>query len=188
MSCLPDRTDPADPADHAQQAGRVTLREITADSVLSVLKLQVQDAQKGLVASNAVSLAQALFAPEAWYRAVYLDNTVAGFVMLQDESLRALPPPKPGLSVWRLMVDARFQGQGVGRSALQLVIAQVRARQVFDVLTLSFVPGPGSPEPFYRLLGFVPTGRLLGQEVELALPLWPDPPPGPVAGQPIDST
>ena len=188
MSYLPDRTDPADPSDHARQAGRVTLREITADSVLSVLKLQVQDAQKGLVASNAVSLAQALFAPEAWYRAVYLDNTVAGFVMLQDESLRALPPPKPGLSVWRLMVDARFQGQGVGRSALQLVIAQVRARQVVDVLTLSFVPGPGSPEPFYRALGFVPTGRLLGQEVELALPLWPDPPPGPVAGQPIDST
>ena len=152
-------------------AGRVALRAITADTVTSVLKLRVQAGQEHFVASNAVSLAQALFAPQAWYRAITLDDTPVGFVMLDDDTLLPMPPPKPSIGVWRLMVDASVQGQGVGRAALRLVIAQVRARQVFGRLTLSYVPGPGCPEPFYRALGFVPTGVLHGQEVELALAL-----------------
>ena len=48
----------------------VTLREITADTVRSVTKLAVREDQMRFVASNAVSLAQALFTPEAWYRAI----------------------------------------------------------------------------------------------------------------------
>jgi diamine N-acetyltransferase len=33
------------------------------------------------------------------------------------------------------------------------------------------VPGPGSPEAFYRGLGFRDTGRLEGEEVVVELPL-----------------
>ncbi len=55
-------------------ADRVTLREITAETVRAVINLSVTEHQKRFVASNAVSLAQALFAPEAWYRAIYLDE------------------------------------------------------------------------------------------------------------------
>jgi diamine N-acetyltransferase len=42
----------------------VTLREITADTVTPVIKLSVAENQKGFVAPNSVSLAQAHFAPE----------------------------------------------------------------------------------------------------------------------------
>lgn len=35
-----------------------------------------------------LSVGQALFAPEAWYRAIYLHEEPVGFVMLYDESLR----------------------------------------------------------------------------------------------------
>ena len=44
----------------------VSLREITADTVLAIVRLEVAEAQKGFVAPNAISLAQALFAPEDW--------------------------------------------------------------------------------------------------------------------------
>lgn len=70
----------------------VTLREITADTVIDVTRLSVFESQKTFVAPNAVSLAQALFAPEAWYRAIYVAEELAGFVMLEDESLRSPPP------------------------------------------------------------------------------------------------
>lgn len=149
----------------------VTLREITADTVRSVLRLQVAEAQQGFVAPNAVSLSQALFSPTAWYRAIYLGEQPAGFVMLDDESLLSPPPATPQVGVWRLMVDAGFQGRGVGRAAMALVVAHVRAKRLFSSLQLSYVPGPGCPEPFYRGLGFQPTGQMDGDEVVLALPL-----------------
>jgi diamine N-acetyltransferase len=148
-----------------------SLREITAETVREVTRLSVRDDQKHFVASNAVSLAQALFAPEAWYRAVYYGEEIAGFVMLHDESLRSPPPEKPEVSVWRFMVDAKYQGKGIGNAALKQVIEHVRTKGIFEKLELSYVPGPGCPEEFYRALGFAPTGRVDEGEIVLALPL-----------------
>ena len=149
----------------------VSLREITADTVRAVTQLSVADSQKGFVAPNAVSLAQALFAPEAWYRAIHAGEELVGFVMLEDESLLLPPPARPEVGVWRFMIDARFQGRGIGRAALQQVIVHVRAKGCFDALQLSYVPGPGCPEPFYLRLGFCHTGRMDDGEVVLELPL-----------------
>ena len=150
---------------------RVSLREITAETVIAITRLAVDDSQKGFVAPNAVSLAQALFAPEAWYRAIYLDDAPVGFVMLYDESQRDPPPAQPTLGVWRFMIDARHQGQGIGAAALSQVIEQVRSRGCFATLELSYVPGPGCPEPFYLGFGFRHTGRVDGSEVVLEIPL-----------------
>jgi diamine N-acetyltransferase len=149
----------------------VTLREITAETVRAVTKLSVAESQKGFVAPNAVSLAQALFAPEAWYRAIYFGEELAGFVMLEDESLLSPPPPEPEVGVWRLMIDVNFQGQGIGRAAMLQVIEHVRRKGLFTSLQLSYVPGPGCPEPFYLSLGFLHTGRTEQGEVVLELPL-----------------
>jgi diamine N-acetyltransferase len=109
--------------------------------------------------------------PEAWYRAIYCAEELVGFVMLEDESLIQPPPAKPGIGVWRFMVDEKFQGRGIGRAALLLVIEHARSKGLFDTLELSYVPGPGCPEPFYRGLGFQPTGKVDEGEVILAYPL-----------------
>ena len=69
------------------------------------------------------------------------------------------------------MIDARFQRRGIGRQALLQVIAHARARRIFKTLELSYVPGPGCPEPFYRSLGFTLTGRIDAGEVVMALEL-----------------
>ncbi|MBP6902872.1 MAG: GNAT family N-acetyltransferase [Burkholderiaceae bacterium] len=149
----------------------VTLREITAETVVAVLRLAVSEQQTRFVASNAVSLAQALFAPQAWYRAIYLADEPVGFVMLSDESLLKPAPEQPAVGVWRLMVDARHQRKGVGRAALLQVIEHVRRKGLFSTLAISYVPGEGGPEPLYRSLGFRPTGEMDGHEVVMALPL-----------------
>ena len=94
--------------------------------------------------------------------------------MLEDRTLRAPPPPQAQIGVWRFLIDARFQGRGIGRAALLLVIEQARRRGVFKTLWLSYLPGPGGPEHFYRGLGFRPTGRMDGKEVVLELPLAAD--------------
>jgi diamine N-acetyltransferase len=152
----------------------VTLREITAATVRQIIKLSVTPAQEKFVASNAVSLAEALFTPEAWYRAIYSGEDPAGFVMLYDESLRANPPEHPQVGIWRLMIDARFQGRGIATDALRQVVDHVRRKGVFSALLVSYVPGDGSPEKFYLNTGFRHTGREDEGEVVLELPLMPE--------------
>ena len=149
----------------------VTLREITSETVIPVIRLSVAESQKGFVAPNSVSLAQALFAPEAWYRAIYFSDELVGFVMLEDESLRSPPPENPNVFLWRFMIDAKFQGRGIGRAALLRVIEHARAKGLFQTLETSYVPGPGCPEPFYICLGFRHTGRVDEDEIVLELPL-----------------
>lgn len=149
----------------------VSLREITADTVLAITRLSVADDQRGFVAPNAVSLAQALFHREAWYRAIYADEDPAGFVMLADESRLDPAPQRPAIGLWRLMVDQRYQRRGIGRKAMRLVIEHARRNPGFTTLELSYVPGPGCPEPFYRSLGFEDAGRMDGGEVVMELKL-----------------
>lgn len=137
----------------------VTLREITAANVNDILKLKVKPEQEKFVASNAKSIAEAHFEPKAWFRAIYADDMPVGFVQLIDDS------STPAYFIWRFMIDGAHQGKGYGRRALQLVIDYVRSRPNAREVTLSFVPAEGGPEPFYRSMGFMPTGEMEEAEV-----------------------
>ena len=64
----------------------LTLREITEETVDSILNLKVSPAQEQFVANNAVSLAQAHFSKYAWFRAIYADETPVGFILLYDNA------------------------------------------------------------------------------------------------------
>jgi diamine N-acetyltransferase len=139
-------------AEHAQRPAAITLREVTIDTLREVCDLSVAPAQTAFVTSNAFSIAQAYFIPEAWFRAIYADDVPVGFVMLHDD------PAEQAYHLWRFMIDARFQKQGYGRSALELVLAYVRTRPGATFLTTSCVSGEGGPRSFYEKLGFVATG------------------------------
>lgn len=149
----------------------VKLVEITAQTVRAVTQLAVTEYQNRFLAPNAVSLAQALFAPDAWYRAIHRGDELVGFVMLSDESLLNPVPQSPQAWVWRFMVDAKHQRQGIGRAAMRLVIEHVRGKGLFKELKLSYVPAEGGPEALYLSLGFSPTGEVEDGEVVMALPL-----------------
>ncbi len=132
----------------------VSLREVTKETLRQVTRLRVRPDQERLVATNAESIAEAYFSPgEAWFRAVYLDDTPVGFVMLEDD------PAAGRYYLWRFMIDARYQRGGVGRRALELLFEHVRTRPGAKVLYTSCVPGEGSPGPFYEKMGFVYTGE-----------------------------
>ena len=150
---------------------KVSLREITADTVRSIIRLVVAPEQERFVANNAISLAEALFTPEAWYRAIYLDELPVGFVMLYDETLGSSPPVDPQLGIWRFMIDSKYQGKGIGGEALKQVIQHARSKGVSPLLLVSYVPGHGSPEGFYRGYGFVPNGEVEDGEIVMALDL-----------------
>jgi diamine N-acetyltransferase len=133
---------------------RVSLRAVTRENLQEVLLLSVEPEQARFVASNAVSIAQAHFHSDvAWFRAIYADDTAVGFLMLHDD------PEKPEYHLWRFMIDHRHQKLGYGRDALELLLDHVRRRPGATALTLSYVPGDGSPGAFYERMGFAHTGE-----------------------------
>jgi RimJ/RimL family protein N-acetyltransferase len=151
----------------------VRLVEITASNAREVGNLRVHRSQERLVAPVLVSFADALF-PETdeaggtivpWYRAIEADGEIVGFVMLAEATATN---PEPYL--WRLLVDRRHQGRGIGRRVID-DLAERERLSGHTQLAVSWVPGPGSPEPFYLALGFVPTGEVHGGEIVARLPL-----------------
>lgn len=138
----------------------VSLREISASTVRAVTDLRVAPEQEGYVASNAVSIAQAYFQrEEAWFRAVHAAGVPVGFVMLRDATLLTPVPVPAELSLWRFMIDRRFQRAGFGRKALELVVAHARTRPGVKSLQTSYVVGPHGPMQFYLSFGFRHTGE-----------------------------
>lgn len=142
----------------------VSLREITKENGYDILKLQVTEPQKEFVASNVYSLAEAYLEPHAWPRAIYADETPVGFLMIHDDA------EKGEYFLWRFMIDARYQGMGFGRRAIELLIEHVKSRPGATELLTSCVPDlEGNPEPFYARQGFVRTGEVDDGEVVLRL-------------------
>jgi diamine N-acetyltransferase len=156
---------PAQPPRSVADGGVVELHEVTGANVRAVCLLQVAPGQRGFVAPNAVSFAEAMFEPKAWFRAVVADEVPVGFVML------SLDEAEPEYYLWRFMVDAAYQGRGYGREAMRLVTEHVGTLPRATELLVSWVPAEGGPEPFYRGLGFEPTGEIDDGEVVARLVL-----------------
>jgi diamine N-acetyltransferase len=134
----------------------VRLREVTRDTVIAVCKLDAGDDRKQ-VAPNSVSIAQAHFQGEAWFRAVYEDEQLVGFVMLYDPTL-VENPREPDFFLWRLMIDKSHQGKGLGRAAVEALFEHVRTRPGARKLLVSHVKSADRLGRFYQLLGFRYTG------------------------------
>jgi diamine N-acetyltransferase len=133
---------------------KVSLREITRETLRDITRLRVSPDQERLVATNAESIAEAYFSRDiAWFRAIYFDDTPVGFVMLEDNAA------EERYYLWRFMIDARYQRRGIGQRALELLFEYVRTRPGAKVLYTSCVPGEGSPGPFYEKMGFTYTGE-----------------------------
>ena len=155
--------EPPEPGPNAE----VTLREVTAETVREICRLSdtLTPPKKYMVAPNAVSIAEAYFDKHAWFRAIYADETPVGFLMLYDD------PEEQEYFLWRLMVAGPHHSKGFGRQAIELLVDYVKSRPGAKILETSCGEGPGSPEGFYRKLGFERNGKMLGHEVGLSLEL-----------------
>ena len=136
------------------QNAKVTLRRINAETVRAVCSLSVSDSQRKFVAPNAVSIAQAYFCKNAWFRAIYAGENPVGFVMLYKA------PKRGKYYLWRFMIDSKYQCKGFGHKALELIINHVKKMPKAKALTLFVVRGEGSAENLYLKFGFKFTGKI----------------------------
>ena len=152
--------------EHARPA--IHFERITARTVEQICELSetLTPQQRKMVADNADSIALAHFSENARMRAIYADDTPVGFLMLHIGSDYADGIACPGVLLWRFMIAGPFQRKGYGRQAMEFLFAHLKTLGVPE-LYASYGLGEASPEGFYRKLGFVPTGGMYGDEVEL---------------------
>lgn len=150
----------------------ITFRRITSENVSEVCELSetLPPEQREMVADNGVSIAEGFCSQATWFRAVYLDETLVGFVMVNDGDEWDDGIECDGPYLWRLMIAAPHQGAGLGRRVVELVKQRLR-RRGYSALYTSYGLGEGSPEAFYQRLGFAPTGGHFGEEVEVCVTL-----------------
>ncbi|MGW4412068.1 GNAT family N-acetyltransferase [Nonomuraea sp. NPDC004702] len=140
------------------------LAPITPANVEMALAVNVRPDQERFVSPVAKSLAEAYVQPQvAWPRLILDGDRPVGFLMafLDIDWNGKGVDFRSGL--WRLNVAAQAQGQGVGRFAVSAVAAEVRRRGGAQMY-VTWEPGEGGPEGFYRKLGFQLTGEESGGE------------------------
>jgi RimJ/RimL family protein N-acetyltransferase len=151
------------PRDAPAEVQLVPVDDANVDAVIAV---RLHRSQERFVSPTVRSLAQVAVPPidrgapvVPWPRAVAADGGIIGFVMLAEPR-----PVWPEWYLWRLCVDRRHQQRGIGHRVLDAVVRHVQAAGGRSVL-VGWVPGVGSPEPFYLARGFVPTGDVEDGEI-----------------------
>ena len=141
----------------------IELRDITMENFHECIKLSVAEQQRGFVASNMYSLAEAKADGVSNPRAIYAKGQMVGFTMYNFD-------PKSGIGyIDRLMVAEGFQGRGYGRAAMTEVIQLLSSTPGCCCIRTSFEPTNAIAETLYESLGFRKTGEIDHGELVMVL-------------------
>lgn len=158
----------------------ITLRKVTHENLRELAGLSVGEAQRGFVASNTWSIMEAYVTVTeggvALPFGVYAGDTPVGFLMIGFDCMDWEDAPVAAhgaYSVWRLMIDARYQGKGYGRRALEEALRYIRTFPCgpAEWCWLSFEPDNLAARRLYQSLGFEENGEMDGNEVVAVLRL-----------------
>ena len=142
----------------------VQLKPVSQENLDAVLELQVEDGQKGFVSTTAESLAQAyVYSETAFPFAVYSDSEIVGFIMMGYYREKAY------YTLWKLLIDRRYQHRGYGRKALELGIAFLKERFGVTEIYTGVSPGNAVAKSLYLSMGFEETGLKENNMEELCL-------------------
>ena len=129
-----------------------------------MLALKANDSQTGYVSTTAESLALAYVCTEtAFPFAVYDDHNVVGFIMM------GYYEEKKYYTLWKLLIDQRYQGHGYGKAALELGIAFLREHFHVSEVYTGVLPGNIVAKSLYQSVGFENTGLFENGMEELRL-------------------
>ena len=161
----------------------IHLEKVTYQNALEVCELSIFESQYPFVADNEESLVEAYLAvtSEASYAypfAIYDDDTLVGFLMLGYNEAALEGPEAPeslrnNYSLWRLMIDKRYQGKGFGREAVRLALEFIRTWPSgrSEACVTSYNPENEVAKKLYASFGFVENGDIVDDEIVAVLKL-----------------
>ena len=144
------------------------------------LRVTQEQDERDFVASNGCSVIEAFAAREDGYSALpfglYEGGKPVGFLMIGYGSIGDEDEPsvaQDSYCIWRLMIDARYQGQRLGKKAMEAALAYIRTWPCGRASRcwLSYMPENTAAKALYAQMGFVENGEMDGDEVVAVLPL-----------------
>ena len=145
----------------------ISLKEVHEDNFHEIIRLShtLDDYQKTCVADNVVSLAQAYLHPhKAWPRAIYQDEQLVGFLMLDLSPTDIKEEDQPAYYLWRFMIAKPYQKQRIGRQVLNLLVEKCRNEGVRYLYTSCEI-AQEQPYRFYINFGFIDTHEFDGEQI-----------------------
>ena len=131
------------------------LKEIDRYNFADIIALSTAPEQAHFMVTNAFSLAQAGVQPECLPLAVYEGNDPVGFLMY------GMDPDDREYWIYRLMIDYRYQSEGYGRDALNMLLERIQADREHHTVFISTHPDNKNAQLLYEGAGFVRDGRTL---------------------------
>lgn len=138
----------------------IDFREITPDNHSEARKLAVRPDQTRFVATIEKTLADAYVYQDAMFRIAFESDVPVGFVMLYpfDKDDQRV------VNIVRLMIDARYQGKGLGRALLDKTLGWIDTLSpTADVIRISTLPDNEPALGLYRSAGFQERGIEAGE-------------------------
>lgn len=134
-----------------KQITQIELREVTADNWRAVVSIEARGEQRRFVASVAYYLNLCHYG-EAWQPvAFYRDDEPIGFAMW------AYDPEDGSHWIGGLIIDAKHQGHGYGRSAMEAPLEFLARQPGYREAALSYKPENTVARRLYTNLGFIET-------------------------------
>lgn len=163
----------------------IHLEKINAQNVWDLVALKVSESQEDFVAPNETSIIEAYTAIgtgcTAFPFGIFDDKTPVGFLMIghneaafdelcEDEVPEIL---RNNYTVWRLMIDEKYQQKGYGREAVRLALEFIRTFPCgkAEYCVLSYEPENIIAKKLYASFGFEETGEIAGGEAIAVLKL-----------------
>ncbi len=138
------------------------LRLINKENIDEIVNLIVGKQQESFVSTVAESLAQAVvYKDTAFPFAVYENDTPVGFIML------GYYEKKQYYTLWKLLIDEKYQNKGYGRAALKLGIEYLKNNFNANRVYTGVVPDNEVAKHLYSSFGFVETGIIEDGMIEM---------------------
>ncbi|KZN34582.1 hypothetical protein N480_21390 [Pseudoalteromonas luteoviolacea S2607] len=134
-----------------EQLSTISLQPVTKQNYEAICDLDVSKIQQDFVACNMWSLVESHYNDHYQTRGIYFNDEPVGFFMWVPES-------KEKVSIWRFMVDEKFQNKGIGRQALQLAIDEIKHSYSIEFIEICYDPKNVTAKSFYASFGFVEYG------------------------------
>jgi len=141
----------------------IKLRDIDRNNYLGVIRLSVTDEQKGYIANNMYSLAEAKAKPECIPLAIYNDDILIGFLMY------GIDFNDKEYWIYRIMIDVKHQNKGYGKQTLICILDKIISDKEHNKVYISVEPRNLIAKELYEKLGFVLDGRIINEELILCL-------------------
>lgn len=143
----------------------ISLKIIDKTNWEDCIKLSVSEHQNSFVATNAYSLVQAHYEDNLYPMGIYREDTLVGFLMYDydmDDDMWGM---------CRLMVDKKYQNQGIGESAILKLFDFILEKYGHVDFYTSVEPDNQIALKLYEKLGFINTNKMVEGELLLTTKL-----------------